>query len=164
MRQPHQAAAVLLFLAGAAARSVWAGGQPQWGQRHSRFGMKPSPRKTQRARDFEKACPRAAFVADALAAGRPFTLQVAGGRLRNPAGAPFNPDHERKGKTEKLEFQLCNESAVDCPILPPQPAGTAVMHPGLDRARWRPWSSTRSLRQVLHLYAHLYRTKPEPTC
>jgi hypothetical protein len=45
-------------------------------------------------------------VADALAAGRPFTLQVAGERLRIPAGARFNLEHEREGKTKDLEIPL----------------------------------------------------------
>ena len=68
--------------------------------------------KTRRAREAEKTSPHAAFVAkprrlaDALAAGRPFTLQVAGERLRIPAGARFNLEHEREGKTKDLEIPL----------------------------------------------------------
>ena len=45
-------------------------------------------------------------LADALEAGRGFTIQVAGEQLRIPAGAEFNVEHERSGGEEELEFQL----------------------------------------------------------
>ena len=45
-------------------------------------------------------------LADALEAGRGFTIQVAGEALRIPAGATFNVEHERAGGEEELEFQL----------------------------------------------------------
>ena len=45
-------------------------------------------------------------LADALEAGRGFTIQVAGEQLRIPAGAVFNVEHERSGGEEELEFQL----------------------------------------------------------
>ena len=45
-------------------------------------------------------------LADALEAGRGFTIQVAGEQLRIPAGATFNVEHERSGGEEELEFQL----------------------------------------------------------
>lgn len=63
-------------------------------------------------RDIEKKYPRADFVAklrrlaDALEAGEPFTIEVAGERLRIPADAHFNIEHEREGGQEELEFQL----------------------------------------------------------
>lgn len=63
-------------------------------------------------RDIEKKYPRAAFLAklrrlaDALEAGKPFTIEVAGARLRIPTGAQFNIEHEREGGQEELEFQL----------------------------------------------------------
>lgn len=68
--------------------------------------------KTSKPRDLEKTYPRAAFIAklrrlaDALAAGKAFTIEVAGERLRIPAGAEFNIEHEREGGQEELEFQL----------------------------------------------------------
>ena len=63
-------------------------------------------------RDLERTSTRAAFVAklrrlaDALEEGRPFTIQVGGERLRIPAQAAFNVEHERHGGESELEFQL----------------------------------------------------------
>lgn len=65
-----------------------------------------------RKRDIEKTYPVRAFaaklrrLADALEAGRPFVIAVAGERLRIPAGATFNVEHERGAEGEELEFQL----------------------------------------------------------
>ncbi|MBA3850150.1 MAG: amphi-Trp domain-containing protein [Opitutus sp.] len=65
-----------------------------------------------RKRDIEKTYPVRAFAAklrrlvDALEAGRPFVIAVAGERLRIPAGARFNVEHERDAQGEELEFQL----------------------------------------------------------
>jgi amphi-Trp domain-containing protein len=70
---------------------------------------KPAPRKS---RDLDKVYCRAAFIAklhrlaDALAEGEPFSIQVAGERLHLPAEAVFNIEHERDGGEEELEFQL----------------------------------------------------------
>ena len=63
-------------------------------------------------RDLTKTYPRAQFVAklrrlaDAVESGKPFTIQVGGERLRIPAGAVFNVEHERNGEQQELEFQL----------------------------------------------------------
>lgn len=63
-------------------------------------------------RDLTRAYSRAQFVAklrrlaDAIEAAEPFTIQVAGERLRIPAEATFNIEHERSGSNEELEFQL----------------------------------------------------------
>jgi amphi-Trp domain-containing protein len=63
-------------------------------------------------RDLEKTYSRAQFVqklrrlADAIETGKPFNIQVAGERLRVPAAADFNIEHERQGTVEELEFQL----------------------------------------------------------
>lgn len=68
--------------------------------------------KTNKPRDIEKTYPRAAFIAklrrlaDALEAGKPFTIEVAGERLNIPSDAHFNIEHEREGGQEELEFQL----------------------------------------------------------
>jgi amphi-Trp domain-containing protein len=63
-------------------------------------------------RDIEKTYPAREFaaklrrLADAVEAGRAFTIAVGGERLRIPAGAKFNVEHEREGESEELEFQL----------------------------------------------------------
>ena len=69
-----------------------------------------APRK--KNRDLEKAYPKADFVAklrrlaDAVEAGKPFIIQVAGERLHVPADAVFNIEHERGVSSEEVEFQL----------------------------------------------------------
>ena len=45
-------------------------------------------------------------LADALDAGQPFEIQVAGERLYVPANASFSVEHERSDGEEELEFQL----------------------------------------------------------
>lgn len=68
--------------------------------------------KTRKARDLEMSYPLPAFIAklrrlaDALEAGKPFTIAVAGERLHVPAEAHFSIEHEREGGREELEFQL----------------------------------------------------------
>ncbi len=68
------------------------------------------PRKPER--DIEKTYPRKEFVAklrrlaDAIEAGEAFSIQVAGERLRIPASAHFNIEHEREGNVDEVEFQL----------------------------------------------------------
>lgn len=63
-------------------------------------------------RDLTRTYTRSQFVAklrrlaDALETERPFTIQVAGERLRIPADAAFNIEHERSGQDSELEFQL----------------------------------------------------------
>ena len=70
-------------------------------------------------RDLERTYPRAQFVAklrrlaDSLETGRAFTIQVAGERLRIPADAVFNIEHERAEGQEELEFQLRWKSATE---------------------------------------------------
>ena len=65
-----------------------------------------------RNRDLTRTYSRSQFasklrrLADAIETGRPFTLQVAGERLRIPAGVTFNIEHERMGGEEEVEFQL----------------------------------------------------------
>jgi amphi-Trp domain-containing protein len=64
------------------------------------------------SRDIEKAYPARQFaaklrrLADAVESGKAFTLQVAGERLRIPADALFNIEHEREGGVDEVEFQL----------------------------------------------------------
>ena len=63
-------------------------------------------------RDIEKTYPRRDFVAklrrlaDAIETGAAFPIQVAGQRLRIPADAKFNIEHEASGGEHELEFQL----------------------------------------------------------
>jgi amphi-Trp domain-containing protein len=63
-------------------------------------------------RDLERTYTRAQFVAklrrlaDALETGKGFAIQVANERLRIPADAVFNIEHERAGGQDELEFQL----------------------------------------------------------
>jgi amphi-Trp domain-containing protein len=70
-------------------------------------------------RDLEKTYTRAQFaaklrrLADSIETGKPFTIQVAGEKLRIPANATFNVEHERSGGEQELEFQLKWESAGD---------------------------------------------------
>jgi amphi-Trp domain-containing protein len=45
-------------------------------------------------------------LADALEAGEPFTIQVAGHRFTVPADADISVEHERGEDREELEFQL----------------------------------------------------------
>jgi amphi-Trp domain-containing protein len=45
-------------------------------------------------------------LADSIEAGEPFTIQVAGERLRIPADVTFNIEHERIRSEEEIEFQL----------------------------------------------------------
>jgi amphi-Trp domain-containing protein len=63
-------------------------------------------------RDLTKEYSRGQFVAklrrlaDSIESGKPFTIQVAGERMRIPADATLNIEHERSGPDEELEFQL----------------------------------------------------------
>ncbi|HEX5726587.1 MAG TPA: amphi-Trp domain-containing protein [Longimicrobiaceae bacterium] len=63
-------------------------------------------------RDVDKGYSRAQFIAklrrlaDALEAGKPFPIQVAGERLTIPADARVSIEHERSGGTDEVEFQL----------------------------------------------------------
>ena len=63
-------------------------------------------------RDLEKTYSTTAFVAklrrfaDALEQGKPFVIQIAGDRVRVPARAHFNIEHERSREEEEIEFQI----------------------------------------------------------
>ena len=67
---------------------------------------------TRRDRDLERTYSRTQFVAklrrlaDAIESGAAFSIQVANERLRIPADAKFNIEHERSGGVQELEFQL----------------------------------------------------------
>ncbi|MDQ2693530.1 MAG: amphi-Trp domain-containing protein [Chloroflexota bacterium] len=63
-------------------------------------------------RDVEKVYSTKQFVAklrrlaDALESGSPFSIQVAGKRIRVPSNASISVEHERSEDTEEVEFQL----------------------------------------------------------
>ena len=63
-------------------------------------------------RDLTRTYSRRQFVAklrrlaDSLEAAKPFSIQVAGEKLRVPADVSFNIEHERTSDVEELEFQL----------------------------------------------------------
>ncbi len=63
-------------------------------------------------RDVEKGYPRTLFIsklrrfADALEANEPFTIQIAGERIRVPASAVVTIEHEREGGIQEIEFQV----------------------------------------------------------
>lgn len=63
-------------------------------------------------RDLTRTYSRAQFaaklrrLADSIETATPFTIQLAGERLRIPADVTFNVEHERSGDEEELEFQL----------------------------------------------------------
>jgi amphi-Trp domain-containing protein len=65
-----------------------------------------------KARDLERTYSRRQFVeklrrlADALEQDKGFVIHVAGERLRIPASAKFNIEHERASGQHELEFQL----------------------------------------------------------
>lgn len=68
------------------------------------------PRKPKR--DIEKTYAHSEFIAklrrlaDSLEEKKPFAIQIAGERIRVPAGATFNIEHERSGGEEEIEFQI----------------------------------------------------------
>ncbi len=63
-------------------------------------------------RDLEKSYTTDQFVAklrrlaDSLEGGKAFTIQIAGERIRVPARAVFNIEHERDTEGEEIEFQI----------------------------------------------------------
>lgn len=63
-------------------------------------------------RDLTRRYTRAQFaaklrrLADAIEAGKAFSIQVASERLHIPPNVTFNVEHERSGDAEELEFQV----------------------------------------------------------
>ena len=74
--------------------------------RRKRAAVKRADRDLERAYSPRQFAAKLRRLADALEAGRGFSIQVAGEMLRIPAGATFNVEHERAGNEEELEFQL----------------------------------------------------------
>ena len=66
-----------------------------------------APRDLERTYSPRQFAAKLRRLAEAVEAGGPFTIQVAGEVLRIPAGAQFNVEHERGADgVEELEFQL----------------------------------------------------------
>jgi len=65
-----------------------------------------------KTRDIEKAYPKSQFIAklrrlaDSLEQDKNFTIQIAGERIRVPAHAIVNIEHERSKTAEEIEFQI----------------------------------------------------------
>lgn len=63
-------------------------------------------------RDIERVYSTKQFIAklrrlaDALESGKPFSIQVAGKRIRVPANASISVEHEKGEGSEEVEFQL----------------------------------------------------------
>lgn len=66
----------------------------------------PSKRDVERIYATDEFVAKLRRLADALEAGQPFEIQVAGERLYVPAAAHFSVEHERADGTEELEFQV----------------------------------------------------------
>jgi len=70
----------------------------------------PMPRPSDT--DLERTYSRRQFaaklrrLADSIERASPFTIQIAGERIRIPTDATFNIEHERSGDDEEIEFQL----------------------------------------------------------
>jgi len=67
---------------------------------------------TRSNRDIEKSYTHKQFaaklrrLAEAVETGRQFTIQIAGDRIRVPAHAIFNIEHEKSSREEEVEFQI----------------------------------------------------------
>ncbi len=68
--------------------------------------MAEAPRDVERGYSTSEVSAKLRRLADALEAGKPFRIQVAGERIRVPARAQFSVEHEREGDEEEIEFQL----------------------------------------------------------
>jgi len=70
------------------------------------------PQKKKAKRDIEKSYTTQQMVAklrrlaDCLEQGKRFQIQIAGERIRVPADAVFNIEHERGKNSEEVEFQF----------------------------------------------------------
>ena len=68
--------------------------------------------KKRKTRDIEKAYSKAEFIkkirrfADALEAGKKFSIQIAGEKISVPKNAIINIEHEREKGAEEIEFQI----------------------------------------------------------
>jgi amphi-Trp domain-containing protein len=68
--------------------------------------MSKSDRDIERGYSTTEVVAKLRRLADALEAGRPFRIQVAGERIYVPVRAEFTVEHERGSDEEEVEFQL----------------------------------------------------------
>ena len=68
--------------------------------------MKKRDRDIEKEYSVKQTVAKLRRLADCLENGKPFKIQIAGERIYIPAGATFNLEHEREGKTEEVEFQF----------------------------------------------------------
>jgi amphi-Trp domain-containing protein len=67
---------------------------------------KKTDRDVEKAYSVKQTVAKLRRLADCLEADKPFTIQLAGERIRVPASAVFNIEHEREGRAEEIEFQF----------------------------------------------------------
>ena len=68
--------------------------------------MKKRDRDIEKEYSVKQTVAKLRRLADCMENGKPFKIQIAGERIYIPAGATFNLEHEREGKTEEVEFQF----------------------------------------------------------
>lgn len=64
------------------------------------------PRDIERIYSIPQYAAKLRRLADALESEKPFTIQVAGERIRVPKDAEISVEHEREEGMEEVEFQL----------------------------------------------------------
>jgi amphi-Trp domain-containing protein len=86
--------------------------------------MSRAPRDVERIYAVDEVVAKLRRLADALEAGEPFRIQIAGQRIRVPVRAEFSVAHERDEDSEEIEFQFTwshdeqpNGSGVDEPVV-----------------------------------------------
>lgn len=65
-----------------------------------------SERDVEKTYNVEEFAAKLRRLADALEAGKPFRIQIAGERFTVPKNAQFSVEHERGEDEEEVEFQL----------------------------------------------------------
>ncbi|GAA1524985.1 amphi-Trp domain-containing protein [Kribbella lupini] len=65
-----------------------------------------SERDVEKTYTVEEFAAKLRRLADALEAGKPFRIQIAGERFTVPRNAQFSVEHERGEDEEEVEFQL----------------------------------------------------------
>ena len=68
--------------------------------------MKKADRDIEKSYSVKQMVDKLRRLADCLEQGRQFQIQIAGERIRIPAKAIFNIEHEREGNMEEVEFQF----------------------------------------------------------
>ena len=68
--------------------------------------MAKAPRDVERIYSTPEVVAKLRRLADALEAGQPFRVQIAGERIHVPARSVFSVEHERSEDEEEVEFQL----------------------------------------------------------